>query len=820
MALTTSYQTIKEASYTVDGSTFKVMLQAKYGDQSGNSCKVCYRLVVNAPKWITATTVNNSAVLNGTGASGWSASGGTFSLNSGDNVIAEIISGAVSGGATVTISGGYYMGYYNWGSTDLSGTATVPTFVVAPAKPTVSVTNNGYNSNKITYGASSFGTPSSGTVNLYGGTSATPTTKITSKTTTGNSTYTQNSLTGNTRYYYRAQATNGSATSDYSDVASIYTPCPPLSALSLSSQAYTAYNKVSAVLAYTRASDGGAETRTGQYRYSTDGGNTYTDWKSFGTVSNTSGTFTITGLSTATSIRVQARLSTPKGGYSSAKTLTFTSKSTHTAPNFSNFAYEDASSAAVAVSGSNQIFIQGQSQPKVTISATNKATANDGASVSGYTANLNAESIQIAYSSSAAVSGSFNTKRPAASGTLALKVSAKDSLDLATAVSKNVTVIPWAAPVINASATRQNNFESATTLKIAGTYSPVKVNNVVKNSIAVAYRYKKSSTSTWGDWISRAVTISDSNFSATDLTLDFDNTAQWDIQVRVVDKFTTTIATLVLSVGMPALFIGADGRCAVGQRPSRTMANGELGQLEVQGRYYGKEGVYALNSQITDDTPAGWVGMFGNGKFYIRYGTSGLFANQPSQYGFLETIIYGNDVMQIWTTMPGGAKYMRSGNQSGWKSDASGAFTRIATSPINGTDILDGTITPRKLDNSSLGSWMMLRPGEKASVKAECPAIFQSTSGGQNLVFTAPVGITSDVSSISATGSFQVFGIEGYNVIYFSNATTTFEFSYPTPLLKVICYQANGYETKSGVAFTSARPATVHLNGGANFVAS
>ena len=355
------------------------------------------------------------------------------------------------------------------------------------------------------------------------------------------------------------------------------------SALSLSTQAYSTYNKVNATISYTRQSDGGAETRTGYYRYSTDGGTTYSSWVSFGTVSNTTGTF-IANLPTASTITLQVKLNTPNGGDSEAKTVTFTTQATHTAPNFSNFTYEDASTAAVTVSGNNQIFIQGQSQPKVTISAANKATANDGATITGYTASFNAQSIQIPYSSSAEVSGTFSNHTPNAYGTLALTVAANDSLSLAKSVSKNVTVIPWSAPTITATAVRVNNFESQTTLSISGTYSPVKVNNTVKNTLAVAYRYKKSTDSTWGSWTSRPVTITDSAFQTTDLVLSFDNEKQWDIQVRAVDAFTTSTVTITLSVGKPIFFISSNNKCSINRKPTNSAAD-----LDVNGLIYSQD---------------------------------------------------------------------------------------------------------------------------------------------------------------------------------------------------------------------------------------
>lgn len=504
---------------------------------------------------------------------------------------------SVSANGTYGVSFTAGSGYRSDFAGTWNGSATVTEAYTNPSTPSVTLKSKTYNSATFGVSISSYGNPGSASgryieaailaQNSYGNsyryatasntTSATITVNNSSRT--GSTALT---IQGNKKYWYGGYATNTQR--NVSTVTgSFYTPCPPLSALSLSSQAYATYNTVNAIFSYTRQSDGGAETRTGKYRYSTDNGTTWTAWASFGTVSATTGTFTV-ALPTSKNILFQARLDTPSGGASETKQVALTTKTTHTAPNFSDFTYEDICSATIALTNDSQIFIQGQSQPKVTISATNKATANDGATITGYTASLNAESIQIAYSSSAAVNGTFSAKRPTASGTLALAVAANDSLSLATSVSKNVTVIPWAAPTLTATATRQNNFENTTTIKISGTYSQIKVNNAVKNTLAVAYRFRKSGASSWGSWTSKTATISGSNFTVPDFVLSFDNEYQWDIEVRVVDKFATTTIALSLAVGKPIFFISKNKKVSVNRKPTNYNAD-----LDVEGKVYAED---------------------------------------------------------------------------------------------------------------------------------------------------------------------------------------------------------------------------------------
>ena len=403
-------------------------------------------------------------------------------------------------------------------------------------------------------------------------------------------------IESNHRYWYGGYASNTQASTSQV-TGSFYTPCPPLATLAYASQTYSSYNKVNAIINYTRSADGGAETRTGYYRYSTDGGTNYSSWISFGTISaavNTNATF-VANLPTDSTITLQAKINTPNGGDSTIKTVTFDTIPTHAAPNFSNFEYRDTNSTTIEMTGDNQAMIQNQSTPIVTVSTANKATGNDGVSISNYAITFVGQSKTVEYSSDSAVSTSLSA--PTESGTSNLTVSAVDALSSAKAVSKPVTIYPWAKPTISATIQRVNNFESQAKINASGTYSPILVNGVAKNSVALEYRTKKSSSSEWSSWTSRAVTITDNNWSLSNLAVTLDNNFQWDVEVRAVDTFSNTTVTLSLSIGIPNFFIGVDGRVSIGMRPNKTLASGDRGHLEVDGPVYSK-GVPLVSSHV------------------------------------------------------------------------------------------------------------------------------------------------------------------------------------------------------------------------------
>ena len=192
----------------------------------------------------------------------------------------------------------------DWVNTTLSWSTSVDPGYTAPSTPTVTIGTKSVNSIAVTYGTSSFGYPSSGNVYLYGGTSSSPTTQITSKTTTGNSSYTNGSLASNTKYYYRSRANNGQMNSGYSTEKTAVTlaASPTVSVGSISGD--------DATINYSTVADGGFYDKT--IEYSTDGGTT---WQTGVTVTGGSaqtGSFVIDNLPSGEN-SVQIRTTTTSG---------------------------------------------------------------------------------------------------------------------------------------------------------------------------------------------------------------------------------------------------------------------------------------------------------------------------------------------------------------------------------------------------------------------------------------------------------------------------------------------------------------------------
>ena len=273
-------------------------------------------------------------------------------------------------------------------------------------------------------------------------------------------------------------------------------------------------------------------------------------------------------------------------------------------PVFANYTYADTNSTTTAVTGNNQVMISGKSALSVTISSGNKAVAQYSATMAKYTFAISGISVEQAYSSSSitkAVGTPTVAPTELPSGTRDLVVSAIDSRGQNTAVTKQVTIVPYEAPIINATATRANGFENTTTISIAGSFSRIELGGTAKNTVntssGVQYRYKAQSSTTWGSWTNKTATVDTSTGKITvaNFTLDLDNQQAYDIQIRITDKLETTTASLAVSIGQPAFFVSDDGRVSVGGMPTQSKKTGEAGLLQVMGRIFA-DNLYPVGS--------------------------------------------------------------------------------------------------------------------------------------------------------------------------------------------------------------------------------
>lgn len=277
----------------------------KYYHWSGNWSKSGNTITLSNMKlWLTYTQSSSGSGTDSVTTTGGSAQSVTLTASGYASNQASLNSSSFSVGSTATSATiACYISDENTGSTTIYFDATY----VAPTTPTVSVATTSATSSDltITYGTTSFGRPTTGTVYLYGGSSASPTTQLATATSTGSQTFTNTGLDYNTIYYYRARAYNGQLYSSYSTDTSMVT-MPPKPTLTLASQTPN-----SVTLNWSVPADGGALTKTIEYKLSTE--STWTTVDTVTTGDATSGTFTVSGLTPGSKVTIGLRSSTTTG---------------------------------------------------------------------------------------------------------------------------------------------------------------------------------------------------------------------------------------------------------------------------------------------------------------------------------------------------------------------------------------------------------------------------------------------------------------------------------------------------------------------------
>lgn len=284
------------------------------------------------------------------------------------------------------------------------------------------------------------------------------------------------------------------------------------------------------------------------------------------TLSGTSGTYTWTltdeernqlraDLSNKNSGTIRIGLYSTISGTTQASYVDRTFTIINATPIFEDFTFRDTNTTATSVTGNDQVLIKGISTLQATITSENKMTTKKEATPNNYIATIDNINASANYSESDV---DINIGTIPTSGVKRLNIRAYDSRNNSALVYKDVTVYDYEQPVMHATATRLNNFENATTLKINGTFSSLIIDNTEKNTIqGVQYRYRETD-GTWGNWTTVSSTITNNNYNCNDVVLTLDNTKSFEIEVKVTDNLQSTTVTLTVDVGEAIFFISSN----------------------------------------------------------------------------------------------------------------------------------------------------------------------------------------------------------------------------------------------------------------------
>ncbi len=333
-------------------------------------------------------------------------------------------------------------------------------------------------------------------------------------------------------------------------------------------------------------------------------------------------------------------------GSTSTKTATVQTTAANSAPTFSGFTYKDTNTTAAGVTGNNQILIQSVSTLQVIASA---ATAKNGATISSY-------SVSAGGSTASSTTVTLNVGKIYTSGTVPIIVTAIDSRGYTSSATVNITVIAYESiDITTAIMRRVNEVEDVTQVTLEGDITPVKVNNVNKNTLRkLYYQYKRTDASSYSSLtdITSFATFTDNGFTFTsDEWLSLDANYSWYVRFYVYDNLTGDTVTITVSQGTPLISFRRKKVGINKREPAQA--------LDVDGNI-------AANGVIV----LGYVGHvegdfnnYKNGGIFFAPTTSGISNAPPGGAGYLEVLSTtdGFNLIQRYTATAEGCKvYIRS----------------------------------------------------------------------------------------------------------------------------------------------------------------
>lgn len=208
-------------------------------------------------------------------------------------------------------------------------------------------------------------------------------------------------------------------------------------------------------------------------------------------------------------------------------------------PTMTGLTYKDNNPTSVAVSENDQVIIQNQSLLLVSLS---QITALKSATLTSVAVTIN--SVTQTQSLSGASQSNVNISFGAVnvSSNISAQIVVTDSRGNKTSQNLALTIQPWSLPTAIISCQRRQNYYSETDLTVNADFASIGG----KNSITITYYYKLTSASSW----TSGGTMDDGDT----VSMNLDNTKEWNVKVVIADKFGSTTYIMNVGVGIPIVF--------------------------------------------------------------------------------------------------------------------------------------------------------------------------------------------------------------------------------------------------------------------------
>ncbi len=248
---------------------------------------------------------------------------------------------------------------------------------------------------------------------------------------------------------------------------------------------------------------------------------------------------------------------------STTGSYTYKVKGTET-PTFSNYTYADSKDESVELTGDPQIIINGYNKLTVTIPVSDKAIANNKATMSKYRLVCGNQSTEENYSETDDVVLSLNNIT-----NITFMVYAIDSRGLSTPIINSISEENWKnysnITITSASVGRVGDVGTDTILTFEGSIWNNTFGNQANEIVSCQYKYKKTNESEYSDLIDITPTREEDMFTFNstikgDLEANgFNASNSFNIQIIVTDKISSATYNVLLGAGTPVMAIHPNG---------------------------------------------------------------------------------------------------------------------------------------------------------------------------------------------------------------------------------------------------------------------
>ena len=136
--------------------------------------------------------------------------------------------------------------------------------------------------------------------------------------------------------------------------------------------------------------------------------------------------------------------------------------------------------------------------------------------------------------------------KPNINGTFTARMTVTDTRTNKSTATLNIPIKAWSAPTAERRIARKNSFESDTIINVTGHISSIKNSQQEElNTMTIQERHQQKGSSSWSSWITLT--------SGQDTTVSLNNSYEWNVQIAVADKFTTTTYSVTVPTGKPLM---------------------------------------------------------------------------------------------------------------------------------------------------------------------------------------------------------------------------------------------------------------------------